>query len=263
MSPSVFPQCPMGASMADSDVALCPIKSDSSTLDPANNMPYLPQTRLPGQTRILPTERENSSIPRSANSFYTSTWVYPSPQQFYNALVRKGWKTPEEHVEAMVLIHNKLNEDAWADILRWEIRYGCGSTAKLELSEFAGIHGHVSNKAWLYQQLRRIFPTYFTFSLPFDRHDWIVLRPSTNRKLRYIIDYYSSRKTPWSEPQFYLDVRPAVDSVEAVMMRLHAFLGDILFPKIKDVASQRLVLYGCAFLPIIGFLLGIVPRICV
>ena len=54
------------------------------------------------------------------------TWVYPSPQQFYNALVRKGWKTPEEHVEAMVLIHNKLNEDAWTDLLRWEARYGGG-----------------------------------------------------------------------------------------------------------------------------------------
>lgn len=50
------------------------------------------------------------------------TWVYPSPQQFYNALIRKGWSTPEEQVEAMVLIHNRLNEDAWQEILTWEAR---------------------------------------------------------------------------------------------------------------------------------------------
>jgi len=53
-------------------------------------------------------------------------WEYPSPQQFYNALMRKGWNTPEEHAEAMVLLHNRLNEDAWAEILRWETRFGGG-----------------------------------------------------------------------------------------------------------------------------------------
>jgi cytochrome c heme-lyase len=55
-----------------------------------------------------------------------SKWEYPSPQQFYNALMRKGWNTPEEHAEAMVLLHNRLNEDAWAEILRWEMRFGGG-----------------------------------------------------------------------------------------------------------------------------------------
>jgi cytochrome c heme-lyase len=53
-----------------------------------------------------------------------SKWEYPSPQQFYNALLRKGWNTPEEHVEVMVLIHNKLNEDAWRQVLKWETRIG-------------------------------------------------------------------------------------------------------------------------------------------
>ena len=55
-----------------------------------------------------------------------SKWEYLSPQQFYNALIRKGWNTPEEHVEAMALLHNRLNEDAWAEILRWETRFGGG-----------------------------------------------------------------------------------------------------------------------------------------
>lgn len=33
---------------------------------------------------------------------------------------RKGWETPEEHVEEMVQIHNFLNEQAWLEILKWE-----------------------------------------------------------------------------------------------------------------------------------------------
>lgn len=50
-------------------------------------------------------------------------WEYPSPQQFYNALVRKGWETPEESVEMMVHIHNWLNEAAWQQVRTWEEKH--------------------------------------------------------------------------------------------------------------------------------------------
>ncbi|TFK44188.1 cytochrome c and c1 heme-lyase, partial [Crucibulum laeve] len=200
-------------------------------------MPDLPQTKVHNQNRYLPTERTISTIPRAVNSTYggvpepkpaddgydaLSKWEYPSPQQFYNALVRKGWNTPEEHVEAMVLIHNRLNEDAWTEVLNWETRFGGGSAeaAKLELAEFAGIHGHVSHKAWIYQCLRRYCPSYFAFAPPFDRHDWIVRRPLTGRRIRYVIDYYSSRKTVLHEPEFHLDVRPASDNVRNICMKI-------------------------------------------
>jgi cytochrome c heme-lyase len=66
----------------------------------------------------LPLERNVSSIPRNKSS----KWEYPSPQQFYNALVRKGWETPEEHVVTMVEIHNFLNEEAWEEVKKWERR---------------------------------------------------------------------------------------------------------------------------------------------
>jgi hypothetical protein len=36
--------------------------------------------------------------------------------------VRKGWETPEEHVETMVEIHNFLNERAWNEVIKWEKR---------------------------------------------------------------------------------------------------------------------------------------------
>ena len=50
-------------------------------------------------------------------------WEYPSPQQFHNALVRKGMETKEEDVEMMVQIHNFLNERAWDEVVRWEKRH--------------------------------------------------------------------------------------------------------------------------------------------
>jgi len=114
-----------------------------------------------------------------------SNWEYPSPQQFYNALVRKGWDFPEQHAESMVVLHNRLNEYAWDRVLKWETRFHGGSVpsllfpcdypsttddlkrrrdeaVKLELSEFAGIHDRLSCKAKLYQLARRYFPKYFT-----------------------------------------------------------------------------------------------------
>lgn len=79
-------------------------------------MPTLSQAPAAHQSMALPTAREESTIPRDESS----RWEYPSPQQFYNALVRKGWETPEEHVEEMVQIHNFLNEQAWVEIVKWE-----------------------------------------------------------------------------------------------------------------------------------------------
>lgn len=98
--------------------AACPVDhGKSETLNPLNQMPTLAQERALGQEMDLPLDRETSSIPRASDS---SKWEYPSAQQFYNALVRKGWETPEEHVQTMVDIHNFLNEEAWQEILKWE-----------------------------------------------------------------------------------------------------------------------------------------------
>jgi len=98
-------------------VAECPV--DHSALSPLNQMPTLSQEPAKNQMVKLPTNRTESSIPRDEGS----KWEYPSPQQFYNALVRKGWETPEEHVETMVEIHNFLNEEAWEEVLKWERRH--------------------------------------------------------------------------------------------------------------------------------------------
>lgn len=99
----------------------CPVDHSSAPLNPLNQMPSLPQTPLDNSNQ-LPTERTLSSIPRTLDATRKETWEYPSPQQFYNALVRKGWETPVEHVETMVEIHNFLNERAWGEVLKWEMR---------------------------------------------------------------------------------------------------------------------------------------------
>ena len=72
---------------------------------------------------------------------------------------------------------------------------------------------------------------------PFDRHDWIVTRPlpsdstqpptdqsptSTAERLttRYVIDYYSAPPDDEGNPVFHLDVRPALDSLESINLRI-------------------------------------------
>jgi hypothetical protein len=111
------PRCPVSDHLQDDlQPAKCPVNHEK--FNDRNQMPDLPQLPALNQSVDLPTARTQSSIPRDQSG----NWEYPSPQQFYNALVRKGWVTPEEHVETMVDIHNFLNEQAWQEVLKWERR---------------------------------------------------------------------------------------------------------------------------------------------
>lgn len=214
------PECPMHASNAsaspyapappalqpqpsspDSKPAQCPVQhgqsplsglgggssiTKSSTtvgdgeLNPLNQMPTLSHQRAPGQEMELPTERTTSTIPRPHAE--EKVWEYPSPQQFYNALVRKGWETPEEHVETMVDIHNFLNEEAWQEVLKWESNQRgyvlsvrllsparvltifviiLNSGRDVQLARFQGRPGALSPKATLHLLAGKVFPSKF------------------------------------------------------------------------------------------------------
>merc|ERR1711881_11552 len=103
--------------------------SSSGTLSKLNPLNYMPANlsnkRSTTQSIHLPLERETSSIPRGDGT--GANWEYPSPQQMYNAMLRKGYTdTPEDAVESMVAVHNFLNEGAWAEIMEWERRFGRG-----------------------------------------------------------------------------------------------------------------------------------------
>ncbi|KAJ3352850.1 holocytochrome c synthase [Allomyces javanicus] len=209
-------KCPVDhANMAASaapPAAKCPVNhGGNAELNPLNNMPDLAQTRQPDQTVDLPTERVSSSIPNGDGD----AWVYPSPQQFYNALRRKGWETPEGEIEVMVDIHNHLNEEAWGEILKWEAMHKdeCKNARLLRLR---GRPNDLSPKAWF-------AGWYHGSPRPFDRHDWFVDR--CGKQVRYVIDYYSG-PDEGDTPVFFLDVRPAVDSPTAAFDRMRAAFRD-------------------------------------
>ncbi|KAI0272606.1 cytochrome c and c1 heme-lyase [Gloeopeniophorella convolvens] len=210
--------CPVDhASMSkasSSSPAQCPVQHDK--LDPRNNLPTLTQERAPSQTMDLPVNRTTSSIPRDGKG----NWDYPSPQQFYNALVRKGWETPENEIETMVQIHNFLNEKAWEEVQKWESQVN--KTENLELVRFKGRPGELSPKARFWLFAGWLLPERFNTEPPFDRHDWIVRRPSTGEEVRYVIDYYGAPPLPDGSPVFSLDVRPALDSINSISMRVRA-----------------------------------------
>lgn len=232
-------------------------------LNPLNNMPELTQARAPSQMVELSKERTVSSIPRAPSSAAPGAapydapaqcpiphearaaekpaacpvkhdgaggqdqpghWEYPSPQQFYNALVRKGWETPEESIDMMVLIHNFLNERAWQEVVEWEKLAGA-DVSKLQLARFQGRPGTLSPRARIFSWLGWAMPDKFSSEPPFDRHDWIVRRAPTEsnptgEEVRYVIDYYSTPDdTEEDEASFNLDVRPAMDSLEAFRTR--------------------------------------------
>ncbi|EMC92786.1 hypothetical protein BAUCODRAFT_77263 [Baudoinia panamericana UAMH 10762] len=231
-----------------------------SKLNPLNYMPsnISNKRESSAQSIGLPLEREVSTIPRGDG---TGTWEYPSPQQMYNAMLRKGYTdTPAEHVEAMVAVHNFLNEGAWEEIKGWESRFGKGlshgwelckrgeegarrqmlleqfrtgrseGAAEPKLSRFEGRPNEPSPKARMLSFMAWLYPSQFPDNPPFDRHDWYVQRRAQDgqgREVRYVIDYYSGPPEPTGEPVFYLDVRPAVDSPTAACERLLRWGGDV------------------------------------
>lgn len=131
--------CPVKHSPASSTPpSSCPVPHASSTVTPEpesqstlsklNPLNYmfrdLSQAPAPSQTHHLPLEREPSTIPKGDGD---GNWEYPSPQQMYNALLRKGYTdTDVTAVESMVSVHNFLNEGAWNEIMEWERRFSGG-----------------------------------------------------------------------------------------------------------------------------------------
>lgn len=267
---SLAPQPP--AESATEPPRACPVKHDQPTassgatpsyiskLNPLNYMPEsISNKRESGHQNInLPLDREASTIPRGDGE---GTWEYPSPQQMYNAMLRKGYTdTPAEHVESMVAVHNFLNEGAWEEIKGWEARFGQGlmkgwekcargeegyaQLAALEalrrrrgeeeqepkLIRFQGRPGELTPKARMLSFMSRVYPAAFPDNPPFDRHDWFVQRQGPGGKtqeVRYVIDYYSGPPEPTGEPVFFLDVRPAVDGPTAACERMLRWGTDV------------------------------------
>ena len=184
--------------------------------------------------------------PKSQDSS-NNNWVYPSEQQYYNAMLRKGYgnSVKANEVPFILQIHNAVNERGWSRVKLWEATF-LGSSEnppppqnhyKTTLTKFVGRPKDMSPKAF--------FKTYFMgYTAPFDRHDWYVETrnmkdptvPPTSR--RYVIDFYSgSSKNALQEStnknkngavDVYLDVRPAVDTFDVAFGRAKFWLSSTI-----------------------------------
>jgi cytochrome c heme-lyase len=218
----------------------CPVKGSahpeynvySQPIDKTNQMPKGVKTQMPNyqQTTSISTNRVSSSIPKgggSDDSNKSGTWTYPSPQQFYNALSRKGKlgdDTSEEDMESVVALHNNMNEKTWAEVVEWE-RQTYKESSSPKLLKFQGRPHDLSPKAALKHYV-------LGHPLPYDRHDWTVLRDNGST-VRYVIDYYydetraletEDSATPAlhdrnATPSLLVDVRPALDGPSQLAAR--------------------------------------------
>ncbi|XP_074659918.1 holocytochrome c-type synthase-like [Tubulanus polymorphus] len=200
-------ECPMHLSQLAAD----------EKIDPTNMMPPPNQQPSPGQPFRLSTTREVSTIPKGGATADNAgqNWVYPSQQMFWNAMIRKGWRWEDDALSAndmahIIRIHNANNEHAWQEVLRWEALHAreCDDP---KLVRFGGKAKEFSPRA----RIRG----WMGYELPFDRHDWIVDR--CGREVRYVIDYYDGGAVDPATSRFtLLDVRPALDSFEALWDRM-------------------------------------------
>ena len=189
-------------------------------VDPRNMMPKLPQTPAGAQQTVLSTERENSSIPKTGSD---SNWEYPSPQQFFHALLRRNKTAEEEAMESVVFVHNRVNEDSWEQVLEYENMYSkqCKNPS---LQRFVGKSEEPSPKAWIRGKLGL-----GGGETLFDRHDWYVDRCDL-RSVRYIIDYYDTSETANADPNGFnvrIDARPALDTLQDAYDRVRKPLVDL------------------------------------
>mmetsp|Transcript_10443 Transcript_10443/g.19023 ORF Transcript_10443/g.19023 Transcript_10443/m.19023 type:complete len:193 (-) Transcript_10443:94-672(-) len=171
-------------------------------------MPVISQTPAETQQVELSKARATSSIPISGE---TGNWVYPSPQQFYNALLRKNKEAEAESMTDVIHVHNVTNERSWSAVLDWE-RLHQKSCATPSLLRFVGRPHDLSWGAWWSSRLSYR-------GEPFDRHDWFVDRCG-QKVVRYVIDYYDDPLAGDPENlQITVEARPAVDSLGDLLER--------------------------------------------
>eukprot|EP01032_Pedospumella_encystans_P014549 gene14549-16701_t len=199
----------------------------STKIDPTNQMPAnANQQPSANQQMPLSVDRVPSSIPKGGTE--QETWTYPSPQMFWNALVRKD-KTEgvlEQDMETVIAIHNNMNEHTWQQVVEWEKLVNDPAKAapgrESKLLKFCGRPDELSPKARL--------KVLFGHPAPFDRHDWTVDRGG--KMVRYIIDYYHDESAVQQDKKprhmtdaasmqsIKVDVRPALDDPSSILARL-------------------------------------------
>ncbi|DAA74612.1 TPA_exp: Uncharacterized protein A8136_3150 [Trichophyton benhamiae CBS 112371] len=193
--------------------------------------PYAQQPAVTVASHGIPSNAESET----GTDGKTGNWIYPSERQFFDALMRKN-NTPSStknatelatSVASIIPIHNAVNERAWAEILDWESKGpvsdpGSTKCGGPKLYSFRGLGAETQ-----YLSPRARWNGLLGYQLPFDRHDWVVER-CDGARLEYVIDFYqgkSDRKGDGGKLNFFLDVRPKLNSWEGLRMRASRFVG--------------------------------------
>lgn len=195
-----------------------------SRLSTDREISTIPRALQPEHLKDL-NSAERAALPSPANSerdtghdVASGNWIYPSQEMFFAAMKRKGHSAQAADMSTIVPIHNAVNERAWAEILKWEEGLGAEACGGPRLVSFAGDSKALTPRArW---------KGWCGYAAPFDRHDWVVDRCGT--KVGYVIDFYAGkdeRGVPGKGLNFYLDVRPKLDSWEGAKMRVMRTFG--------------------------------------
>ncbi|KAI9915497.1 hypothetical protein PsorP6_008509 [Peronosclerospora sorghi] len=161
------------------------------------------------QARAVSSIPKGDFTPEHQSGTNADKWEYPSEAMYFQAMKRKGWAPNAEQMKTIVAIHNAVNEKSWQEVLKWESFHSANEPVRLK--RFMGKPTEYSPKA-------RIMNMLGWSVLPFDRHDWIVDRD--RKEVRYVIDFYSGQPEADRPLSVYLDVRPALDSVEGFVDRV-------------------------------------------
>ena len=214
---------------------------DTGTWQPSFKLSPVPQQAKKPRILRLDNHREISTIPRAIRSDHDKTpnsaeqaampanaqadtghdrdsgnWIYPSQEMFFAAMKRKGHDAEAKDMSSIVPIHNAVNERAWAEIKAWEAGKAdhCGRS---KLVSFAGDSKALTPRArW---------KSLVGYQTPFDRHDWVIDR--CGKHIDYVIDFYSGKDEGLlgKSLNFYLDVRPKLNSWDGIMMRMQKAVG--------------------------------------
>ncbi|KAM7213992.1 Cytochrome c/c1 hem-lyase [Rhypophila decipiens] len=227
---SWLPRLPFSQQQASTSDDKPAAKSPQSILDENRVISSIPRAPT-SPTDPAALRPSNHEIETGASS--SGKWIYPSEKMFFEAMRRKGNTSAHPvDMKTVVPIHNAVNERAWQDILQWEAPYNAppssssstapetngngltkdGKCGGPRLHSFAGLSTKMTPRARI--------NTLLGYQAPFDRHDWVVDRCGT--QVEYVIDFYSGRNGADSangKLNFYLDVRPKLNTWEGVKMR--------------------------------------------
>ncbi|KAF2086000.1 cytochrome c1 heme lyase-like protein [Saccharata proteae CBS 121410] len=186
-------------------------------LGTAREISTIPRAMPESTTTTTPSTHAPANNETESGASKSGNWIYPSEEMFFNAMRRKNFDPKAEDMQSIVPIHNAVNERAWKEIKEWERGRGSESCGGPKLVSFSGLSTKLTPKAR--------FNTLLGYQAPFDRHDWVIDRCGS--KVEYVIDFYAGKDEgrQGKSLNFYLDVRPKLNSWEGILTRAARSVG--------------------------------------